>query len=87
MFLKLFNTVIFLIFIIFFVIIFKYYSSSKNMNEKNQNRLNINEIIKEKISDLPVLPNDTNNIIEFNNSLEDTTNEKKRSFWELIKDK
>tara|TARA_B100001939_G_C16428710_1_gene399696 strand:+ start:165 stop:428 length:264 start_codon:yes stop_codon:yes gene_type:complete len=87
MFIKLFNTVIFLIFIIFFVIIFKYYSSSKNMNEKNQNRLNINEIIKEKISDLPVLPNDTNNIIEFNNSLEDTTNEKKRSFWELIKDK
>ena len=87
MFIKFFNTVIFLIFIIFFVIIFKYYSSSKNMNEKNQNRLNINEIIKEKISDLPVLPNDTNNIIEFNNSLVDTTNEKKRSFWELIKDK
>ena len=87
MFIKLFNIVIFLIFIIFFVIIFKYYSSSKNMNEKNENRLNINEIIKEKISDLPVLPNDTNNIIEFNNSLEDTTNEKKRSFWELIKDK
>ena len=87
MLIKLFNTVIFFIFIIFFVIIFKYYSSSKNMNEKNQNRLNINEIIKEKISDLPVLPNDTNNIIEFNNSLEDTTNEKKRSFWELIKDK
>ena len=87
MFIKLFNTVIFLIFIIFFVIIFKYYSSSKNMNEKNQNRLNINEIIKEKISDLPVLPNDTNDIIEFNNSLVDTTNEKKRSFWELIKNK
>ena len=87
MFIKFFNTVIFLIFIIFFVIIFKYYSSSKNMNEKNLNRLNINDIIKEKISDLPVLLNDTNNIIEFNNSLVDTTNEKKRSFWELIKDK
>ena len=87
MLIKFFNTVIFLIFIIFFVIIFKYYSSSKNMNEKNLNRLNINDIIKEKISDLPVLLNDTNNIIEFNNSLVDTTNEKKRSFWELIKDK
>ncbi len=87
MLIKFFNTVIFLIFIIFFVIIFKYYSSSKNMNEKNLNRLNINDIIKEKISDLPVLLNDTDNIIEFNNSLVDTTNEKKRSFWELIKDK
>ena len=51
------------------------------MNEKNQNRLNINEIIKEKISDLPVMQNDTNNIIEFNNSLVDTTIEKKRNIY------
>ena len=41
--------------------------------------------MKEKISDLPVLLNDTNNIIEFNNSLEENTNEKKRSFWDLLK--
>ena len=86
MFTKLSNAIMFLLFILFFTIIFKYYSSSKNMN-LNQKRLNINEIIKEKITDLPVLLNDTNNIIEFNNSLVDTTQEKKRSFWELIKDK
>ena len=86
MFTKLSNTIMFLLFILFFTIIFKYYSSSKNMN-LNQKRININEIIKEKITDLPVLLNDTNNIIEFNNSLVDTTQEKKRSFWELIKDK
>ncbi len=86
MFTKLSNAIMFLLFILFFTIIFKYYSSSKNMN-LNQKRININEIIKEKITDLPVLLNDTNNIIEFNNSLVDTTQEKKRSFWELIKDK
>ena len=79
MFTKLSNAIMFLLFILFFTIIFKYYSSSKNMY-LNQKRLNINEIIKEKITDLPVLLNDTNNIIEFNNSLVDTTQEKKEVF-------
>ena len=46
----------------------------------------LNEIIKMKISDLPVLTNDTDNVIEFNNSLESERKfEKKRSFWELLK--
>ena len=40
---------------------------------------------KEKIKDLPVLLNDTDNVIEFNNSLGNKmTNEKKRSFWDLF---
>ena len=39
-----------------------------------------------KIFDLPVLKNDTNNVIEFNNSLKDDIEEnKKRSFWNLLK--
>ena len=73
--------------IFFLVLIFKYYFSNKNMKEKNYNRQNIDEIIKEKISDLPVLLNDTNNVIEFNNSIEENINEKKRSFWNLLKNK
>ena len=74
--------------IFFLVLIFKYYFSNKNMKEKNYNRQNIDEIIKEKISDLPVLLNDTNNVIEFNDSFENETNsEKKRSFWDLLKNK
>ena len=72
---------------LFIITISKYYFSNKNLDSKSYNRSNIDEILKEKIADLKVLENDTNNIIEFNNSLEDTTNEKKRSFWELIKDK
>ena len=75
-----------IIFIISFILlIFKYYSSNENLNKKNYNRQNINEILKEKISDLPALQNDTNNIIEFNNSIEDNISEKKRSFWDLLK--
>ncbi len=73
--------------IFFLVLIFKYYFSNKNMKEKNYNRQNIDEIIKEKISDLPVLLNDTNNVIEFNNSIEENINEKKRSFWNLLKNR
>tara|TARA_Y100000816_G_C25539055_1_gene292635 strand:- start:45 stop:218 length:174 start_codon:yes stop_codon:yes gene_type:complete len=57
------------------------------MNVKNYNRLNINKILKEKINDLPELYNDTNNVIVFNNSIENSIEDKKRSFWELLKDK
>ena len=74
-----------LLIISFLFLIFNYYSSNKNMNEKKYNRQNIDEIMKEKISDLPLLLNDTNNVIEFNNSLEENTNEKKKKFLGFIK--
>ena len=75
------------IFIILFILsIYRYYSSTKNIEIKNFNLNNIDEIIKMKISDLPVLTNDTDNVIEFNNSLESERKfEKKISFWELLK--
>ena len=84
---KILNIIMILSTITFLVLIFKYYFSNKNMQEKNYNRQNIDEIIKEKISDLPVLLNDTNNVIEFNNSIEENINEKKRSFWNLLKNR
>tara|TARA_Y100000591_G_scaffold329325_1_gene357654 strand:- start:1022 stop:1285 length:264 start_codon:yes stop_codon:yes gene_type:complete len=84
-----FVDIIIFIFIIFFIfIVYSYYSSNKNINKKNFNRSNIDQILKEKIIDLPVLENDTNNVIEFNNSLENEINNiKKRSFWNLLKNK
>ena len=72
--------------VLFILSISKYYFSNKNLDSKSYNRSNIDEILKEKIADLKVLENDTNNIIEFNNSLEGETNEeKKRNFWDLLK--
>ena len=69
----------------FFFIIYNYYSSNKNINSKIYNRSNADQILKEKIKDLPVLLNDTDNVIEFNNSLDHKMiNEKKRSFWDLF---
>ena len=83
---KIFNIIMFLLIIIFILSIYNYYSSNKNVDAKNYNRENIDQILKEKIIDLPVLKNDTNNVIEFNNSLKDGIEEnKKRSFWDLIK--
>ena len=83
---KIFNIIMFLIIIIFILSIYNYYSSNKNVDAKNYNRKNIDQILKEKIFDLPVLKNDTNNVIEFNNSLKDDIEEnKKRSFWNLLK--
>ena len=67
---------------------FRYYSSNINISNKNFIRSNIDQILREKISDLPILSNDTDNVIEFNNSIENEINDdKKRSFWNLLKKK
>ncbi len=72
--------------IIFIYSVFDYYFSNKNIETKNYNRSNLDKILKDKISGLKVLDNDTNDVIEFNNSLQIQTNgEKKRNFWELFK--
>ncbi len=85
---KLFNILMIIIIMFFILFIYNYYSSNKNINTKNFNRLNIDQLLKEKISELPVLDNDTANVIEFNDSLKtEFENEKKRSFWNLLKNK
>ncbi len=83
---KVLNILIFITIIIFFSITFNYYSSNKNIDVKKYNRTNIDQIINEKISNLPVLNNDTNNVIEFNDGFSNKiNNEKPRSFWNLLK--
>ena len=83
---KLINIFYILTVLVFFSITYKYYSSNKNINVKDFNRNNIDKIISTKISNLPVLKNDTDNVIEFNDgfSNEIKTN-KTRSFWDLLK--
>ena len=79
---------IFFLFIIltFFFITYKYYSSNKNIESKNFNRKNIDEILNAKISNLPILDNNTKNIIQFNDGFSQKKNENKsRSFWNLLK--
>tara|TARA_B100000242_G_scaffold194852_1_gene140612 strand:+ start:62 stop:325 length:264 start_codon:yes stop_codon:yes gene_type:complete len=85
---KIINILMFLLVIFFIFKVFNFYFSNKNISFKNYNRSNIDLILKEKIKDLSVLANDTDNIIEFNDSFSEEENgEKKRSFWELLNKK
>jgi len=82
-----FLSIFFLILIIiFFGSTYKYYSSNKNINNKEFNRNNIEQILNDKISNLPILKNDTDNVIEFNDGFSnEIKNDKPRSFWNLLK--
>ena len=73
--------------IIFFILsVYEYYSSNKNIQNKSFNRDNIDQILKDKVNDIPILSNDTDNVIEFNNSIDNEINtQKKRNFWNLLK--
>ena len=72
--------------IIFFGSTFKYYSSNKNIKNKEFNRNNIDQILNDKISNLPILKNDTDNVIEFNDGFSnEIKKDKPRSFWNLLK--
>jgi len=83
---KLLNIFMITLVTLFFLSIYQYYSSNKNAELKGYNRDNINEIINTKISNLPVLNDDTNNVIEFNDGYSNIKKkEKKRRFWDLLK--
>jgi len=83
---KLFNFFLGILILFFFFSVFSFYSSNKNLELKKFNRTNIDQIINKKISNLPVLKNDTNNVIEFNDGFSNKIkSDKPRSFWNLLK--
>ena len=74
--------------LVFFSLTYKYYSSQKNIEAKDFNRNNINKIINKKISNLPILKSDTNDVVQFNDGYSnEIKNDKTRSFWNLLKSK
>ena len=76
----------FILVILFFLSTYKFYSSNKNIKTKDYNRDNIDQIINSKISNLPILDNDTDNVINFNDGFsKELKNDKPRSFWNLLK--
>ena len=83
---KIVNLLIVTIITLFFFNIYKYYSSNLNIKNVNLNRSNIEEILKDKILDIPILLNDTNNVIEFNSSFSvEIKDDKPRSIWKFLK--
>ena len=83
---KIISFVVVIIVLSFFGFSFNYYISDKNINIVKNNRENLESKILESSSALPLLPNDTNDVIEFNSGFENSNKQNfKRSFWELFK--
>ena len=85
---KIFNLFLILLILVFFSSTYKFYSSKNNIEIKNFNRNNLEKIMSSKTLNLPILENDTNNVIEFNDGFSnEIKDEKPRSFWNLLKSK
>ena len=82
---------ILLLSILIFIFIFLYFVVNIYLSEKNKvkiqkNRINIESKIINNNSNLIILKNDTNNVIEYNSGYnKNDINKSKRKFWELIK--
>tara|TARA_B110000967_G_C18780652_1_gene508062 strand:+ start:164 stop:430 length:267 start_codon:yes stop_codon:yes gene_type:complete len=81
---NLFSVLIFLFIFFFIFFIISIYISDKNRKKISFNRTNIFAKIENNLSDLPILKNDTHDVIEFNSEYDNDNNQIKRSFWDLF---
>ena len=70
-------------FFIFFVV--KFYLSENNIKWSNKVMLQYQNVLDKKFINLPIIKEDTNDIIEYTNEIEDFKNKKQRKFWDLLK--
>ena len=70
-------------FSIFFVI--KFYLSENNIKLSNKVMLQYQNELDKKFNNLPIITDDTNDIIEYTNEIEEFKNKKQRKFWDLLK--
>ena len=71
-------------FFIFIILVTKYYFSEQNIIFTNKSRLSYLMTSDIDKNNLPVLKNDTNNIIVYINDLKDFKNKRKKRFWEKL---
>ena len=70
-------------FSIFFVV--KFYLSENNIKLSNKVMLQHQNELDKKFNNLPIITDDTNDIIEYTNEIEEFKNKKQRKFWDLLK--
>ena len=68
----------------FIFLVTKYYFSEQNMLFTNKSRSSYLTTVENDKYNLPVLENDTNNIIIYISDLEDFKNKRKKRFWEKL---
>ena len=88
MFKKIINIFFFISFSIFIILSMFYYFSDKNINSINKSRATYSPETSNFYNNLPILENDTKNIIVYTDDVEIFRNKKKKyNFWELIEKK
>jgi hypothetical protein len=80
-----FSVLIFLFIFLFIYFVVSTYVSNNNRKKIQNNRDNVNLKIEERLLTLPILKNDTYNVIEFNSGYDTNNNKIKRNFWNLFK--
>ena len=85
MFKEIYKVVYFIIILLFVYLLFAIYFSEENIKKIKKNRINIENSFKDYLSNLPILENDTNDVIIYNSSEFLEKKIKKRKFWELLK--
>ena len=85
MFNKIKSIIYFSILVIFFISISLYYFSDSNKNRIIKNRKNLSSNMDIILKNLPILKNDTNNIMSYQTTETENKKIKKRYFWDLLK--
>ena len=81
---KIKNVFFLLIFFVFIFIVTKYYFSEQNTIFTNKSRSSYLARLENGNDNLPILKNDTNDVIVYINGLEDFKNKRKKRFWEKL---
>jgi|TARA_B100001964_G_scaffold9396_1_gene9998 hypothetical protein len=75
-------------FFLFIILITNFYFSDQNIIDTNKSRSSYSVRINNDKMNIPLLKNDTNNIIEYRDDIEIYKKKKKKyKFWELIDSK
>tara|TARA_B100001013_G_scaffold221451_1_gene135276 strand:+ start:387 stop:653 length:267 start_codon:yes stop_codon:yes gene_type:complete len=85
MFKEIYKVIYFIIILLFVYLLFAIYFSEENIKKIKKNRINIENSFEDYLSNLPILENDTNDVITYNSSEFLEKKIKKRKFWELLK--
>ena len=72
-------------FFIFIILTTRFYFSDQNIRETNKSRSFYSAKLNSNTQNIPLLKNDTSNVIEYINDIEIYKNKKKKyKFWDLI---
>ena len=72
------------IFLIFIFSITNYYFSEQHIKYTNKSRLSYEMLLNNNGKNLPLLENDTNNVVVYLDDLEDFKKKRKKRFWERL---